>query len=260
MPRISLVLVCGWLALCVLAWSALAPAEDKQAGNKPVGDSVAATADNSDGPRAGEPKKTLSKDPPGMKRLQPDADVWIDPKNKRVVMDGVVSLRAGTLEMFACLRGTKEHESIVAVDTKAFPVHAALLAVGAKPGSPVRFQPKYQPATGTPIDITMIWKDEKGKEHHARAQDWVRNLRTHKPIDFTWVFAGSGFYADEEGHKHYQAEGGDFICVSNFPSAMLDVPVESSQGTADLQFEAFTEHIPPRGTKVRLVLTPRLEK
>ncbi len=74
------------------------------------------------------------------------------------------------------------------------------------------------------------------------------------------MFAGSGFFEDEDGKKHYLAEGGDFICVSNFPGAMLDVPVESSQGTADLLFEAYTEHIPPRGTKVRMVLTPRLEK
>ena len=50
------------------------------------------------------------------------------------------------------------------------------------------------------------------------------------------------------------------ICVSNFPSAMLDLPIESSQATSDLEFEAFTEHIPPVGTKVRLVLAPRLEK
>jgi hypothetical protein len=162
--------------------------------------------------------------------------------------------------MLVCLKGTKEHEAIIAVDSKAFAVHAALLAVGAKAGSPVQFRPKYQPATGTPIDITLIWKDEKGKEHHARAQDWVRNLRTQKAMDNTWVFAGSGFFEDEEGQKHYLAEGGDFICVSNFPSAMLDLPVESSQGTNDLQFEAFTQRIPPRGTKVRIVLTPRLEK
>ena len=256
MPRFPFV-IAGALVLLV-AWVScdIAPADDAAPDDPPAADDAA----NPDDTKPDGPKKILSKDPPGMKRLQPDADVWIDPKNKRVVMDGVVCLRAGTLEMLVCLKGTKEHESIIAVDTKAFAVHAALLAVGAKAGTPVRFQPKYQPATGTPVDITLIWKDEKGKEHHARAQDWIRNLRTQKPFDYNWVFAGSGFFEDEEGQKHYMAEGGDFICVSNFPGAMLDVPVESSQGTADLLFEAFTEHIPPRGTKVRLVLTPRLEK
>src|SRR5690606_33238231 len=72
-----------------------------------------------------------------------------------------------------------------------------------------------------------------------------------------WVFAGSGFWLDEEtGKQHYQAESGDVICVSNFSSAMLDVPAESTNANAGLFFEAFTERIPPLGTPVRLVLTP----
>ena len=75
------------------------------------------------------PKKVLAKDPPGMKRLDPQCNAWIDPKYKRVVVDGEVCLVEGPLEMFACLKGTKEHESIIAVDCKAFVLHAALLAV-----------------------------------------------------------------------------------------------------------------------------------
>jgi hypothetical protein len=39
---------------------------------------------------------------------------------------------------------------------------------------------------------------------------------------------------------------------------MLDLPVESSQANQNLMFGAFTDHIPPLGTKVRLILTPRL--
>jgi len=205
-------------------------------------------------------KKQLAKDPPGMNRLAPDADVWLDAKHNRVVMDGEICLREGTLEMFACLKHTKEHESILAVDTKAFVVHAALIAVGAKPGTPARFQPEYKPATGTPIDITLVWTDAKGQVHRDRAQDWVRNVKTKKAMEYNWVFAGSGFWKDDEGKPHYQAEGGDFICISNFPSAMLDLPVASSQGNDSLMFEAFTEHLPAKGSKVRMVLTPRLEK
>jgi hypothetical protein len=56
------------------------------------------------------------------------------------------------------------------------------------------------------------------------------------------------------------AEGGDFICVSNFASAMLDVPIRSSDSNEELQFEANPDQIPILGTPVRLVLTPKLEK
>jgi hypothetical protein len=41
---------------------------------------------------------------------------------------------------------------------------------------------------------------------------------------------------------------------------MLDLPVESSDTNSELLFDALTDNIPPKGTKVRLVLTPRLEK
>ena len=209
-------------------------------------------------PAVAEAKRALTKDPPGMKRLMPDYDVWIDPANKRVVVDGVVCLREGQLEMLACAKGTKEHESILAVDTKAFAVHAGLLAVGAEAGTPVQFQPDYKPATGTEIDIKLIWTDKKGGVHRDRAQDWVRTSGPAKAMEYPWVFAGSGFWTDEStGTKSYLAESGDFICVSNFPSAMLDLPVESSQATGKLLYEAFTDHIPPLGTRVRMVLTPK---
>jgi hypothetical protein len=177
-------------------------------------------------------------------------------------LDGEVVLRKGPpLEMFACLAGTKEHESIVAVETKAYMVHAALLAVGAKPGTTVRFEPKYQPATGPEIEIVLLWADKDGKRRRARAQDWIRDINTRQAMSHPFVFAGSGYWKDEtSGRRHYLAEGGELICVSNFPSAMIDLPVESSQSNTDLLFEAFTEHIPPEGTRVRLVLMPKLGK
>jgi hypothetical protein len=211
-------------------------------------------------PAAAPPKKVLAKDPPGMKRLDPECNAWIDPKHKRVVVDGEVCLTEGQLEMLACIRGTKEHESIIAVECRAFVLHAALLAVGAQPGSPVQFRPTYKPASGTPIDITLVWTDASGV-HRAKAQDWIKNNKTGKTLESTWVFSGSGFYEDEETkEKHYMAEGGDLICVSNFPTAMLDLPIESSQSNTALSFVAKTDAIPPRGTKVRLVLAPRLEE
>ena len=194
-------------------------------------------------------------------RLSRNHDIWLDAKKKQVIIDGEVCLREGQLELFACLSGTKEHESVVSLNCVAEQVHAGLLAIGAEQGTPVSFDPKYQPATGDVIDVYVTWTDEKGKAHTARAQDWVKYAKTGKAMEFDWVFAGSSFWTDEEsGKKHYQANAGDLICVSNFPSALLDLPVESSQANASLLFVAFTEHIPPRGTKVRVVLTPRIKR
>lgn len=205
-------------------------------------------------------KKPAAEDD-SLQRLDPMQPLWFDKRRKRVVMVGKVCLRQGQLEMFACPEGTKEHESVLAIPVDAWKVHTALLVTGAEPGHPAMFQPDYQPAAGTEIDISLYWTDESGKRRSAWAQDWVRNAATGATLSAPWVFGGSGFWVDEAtGKRHYLAESGDLICVSNFSSAMLDLPIASSGELNQLQFVANTERIPPKGTKVTIVLTPRLEK
>ncbi len=228
-----------------------APAPTVEPADEPADEPVAAEADT--GSDLGPP---LVENPENLEKLDPEKPVWIDQTVGRVVMVGQVCQTNVPLEMFACLRDTKEHESIVAVDVKAFVVHAGLLAIGADPGHPVKFDPEYAPAAGSEIEVTLHWKDQDGKVQTARAQDWIIDTKTQKPMAHRWVFAGSGFWEDEQtGRKYYQAEGGDLICVSNFSTAMLDLPIESSQANDALMFMADPKAVPPRGTPVTLVLT-----
>ena len=115
------------------------------------------------------------------------------------------------------------------------------------------------PASGTEIEVFIRWTDDKGK-HEARGQDWIRNIKTHKALEYPWVFGGSILVANDNGTKYYEADGGDFICVSNFPDSMMDLPIDSPKAWADHLFEPFTDRIPPKGTAVELVLKPKLEK
>jgi len=245
---------------------AASPADELPGATKDERAEAAKKPDDAGGAAAdkpADPRKPPDLGPPlvekvaELKRLDKVFPVWLDPVNKQVVLMGQVCQRQAVLEMFACLRETKEHESVVVVDAKAYVVHAALLAAGAKVGNPVQFSPKYVPASGTEVEVTVVWKDAKGEIQRARGQDWVRNVKTNQALEHPWVFAGSGFWADDDGRLQYKAEGGDFICVSNFPSAMLDLPIESSQTNAELLFQAFTERIPPLGTPLTLLLKPK---
>jgi hypothetical protein len=239
-----------WIAvgLMLACWAPFAPGQEPAAAEK--GKAAEAAAQT---PASGTPE--------GLMKLSEKNDVWLDTKRNAVVVDGQVCLRAGQLEMFACPKGTKEHESVVSLNGLAQEVHAGLLAAGAKPGTTVKFQPDYKAATGPIVDVYVLWKDAQGNKHQARAQDWIKNTKTGKPMTYDWVFAGSGFWKDEEtGKELYQANGGDLICVSNFPTAMLDLPIQSSQANDDLMFEAASDNIPPKGTKVRVVLIPRAGK
>ncbi len=187
--------------------------------------------------------------------------VWVDVQKKQVFVDGYISLQEGMLEMFACPSGTKEHESVVAVYSSAQVVHASLLAIGAKVGSAVQFNPKFIPPTGTEIAVEVRWQNKAGEWQSVEAQQWITDIKTGQPMDHPWVFSGSGFYEDKEtGEKYYMAEGGELICVSNFSTATLDIPAESSQVNDGLLFEANAAKIPPLGTPVRLVLTPKLKE
>lgn len=195
-------------------------------------------------------------DPPGMTRLDKQSRVWADRKAGRVVVDGYIALRAGQLEMLACPVGTKEHESVVAVFAKAQVVHAGLLAIGAKSGTPVTWEPKYQAPTGSEIQVFALWKDAAGKKHNIDTRKWVHELGTAKgTLGTNFIFAGSKMWKDPDtGEERYLAESGDLICVSNFATATLDVPLNSSQANSGLMFAAMTDDIPPEGTPIRLVL------
>ncbi len=213
------------------------------------------------GPWAGK-EKQLEKvekmfgDPPNMTRIDKQSRVWIDRKGGRVVVDGYVAIRAGQLEMLACPVGTKEHESVVAVFSKAQVVHAGLLAIGANSGTPVAWEPKYQAPTGSEIQVLALWKDADGKKKSIDTRKWVHELGTEKgTLSTNFIFAGSKMWKDPDtGEERYLAESGDLICVSNFATATLDVPLNSSQANSGLMFAAMTDAIPPEGTPVRLVL------
>lgn len=262
--------------------------------------------------------------------LNPEKTVLLDKGAGKVIVQGEICLREGALEFLATIKGTKEHEAIIAVDAKAYVIHTGLVALGAKSGKPAIYTQDGQqrPPTGDRIDIHVVWTDKEGKERRVAAREWVRYLtrrfytvrdydlpagvtipekgelrydrkqrelswygpmsekqrdatlalskdatfRKHiesffeqgqpRGIEANWVFPGSGFYTDPDtGKKFYLAEDGDLICVANFTSAMLDIAMEStSQGTENLLFEAWTERIPPKGTKVRLELTPVKEE
>lgn len=186
--------------------------------------------------------------------------VWVNTTSKQVAVEGYVCLTKGYLELFACTANLKEHESVVALQAKAKTLHFALLGVGAKHGQTARWSKfgEYTPATGQKIEVLVEWM-KGGMPVKTRAQEWICDLKTKKAMTHEWVFGGSQLRTDPETKKtYYSADGGgEVICVSNFPVAMMDLPIESSMVNDELAFEALTENIPRRLTPVRVYLVPK---
>jgi hypothetical protein len=86
--------------------------------------------------------------------------VAIDVQERCVDVESAVCLHRGALELVACTKGTKEHESIVAIGAKPMHIHAALLLLGAKPGSPATRQQLGDQA-GRWIEVPYIWWMDK---------------------------------------------------------------------------------------------------
>jgi hypothetical protein len=194
------------------------------------------------------------------KKVQIGKNVWleIEGAKRRVLFDAYVCFREGPLEQLLCRKGTKEHEAILAADIDARDIHRALLLTGAKEGSPVRYQPKFQAPSGSAIRVTLRFEDN-GKVKMVPAQQWVRDRQSRKELEYDWVFAGSILLDnvfEKGGPPLYAANGGDVICVSNFEDAMLDLPINSSKDNSELEFEAWTNRIPPLDTKVVVILEP----
>ena len=180
----------------------------------------------------------------------------VDGETRKVWVSAEVCRTMGPLEQLLCRKGTKEHESVLIADIDARDLHKALVLARGEPGSPVTFRPEYKAATGSVIRITLMYEKD-GNKLSVPAQDWVRETKSMKALAHDWVFAGSRFVPDPLDKNKppiYLANEGDVICVSNFESALLDLPIESSKQNADVQFEAFTENIPPDGTKVAICL------
>jgi hypothetical protein len=206
------------------------------------------------------PKEKAKEKPAETKKVLVAKNIFLEvlpDKKRRVLVSGEVCLREGQLELLMCRKHTKEHEAIIHADVDARKIHEALILAGAAEGSPVQFAPKYRPASGTRIKVSVQFMD-KDKLVTVPGQSWVKNMKSGKALDSDWVFAGSRLVTNplDPDKKHYLANDGDLICVSNFETALLDLPIKSSKDNVDLIFNAFTERIPPLETKVVVILEP----
>ena len=112
----------------------------------------------------------------------------------------------------------------------------------------------YGPMTAEQRDT---WLKPTEDAAYRKAVNSIFDRTQIRPMTANWVFAGSGFTTDEKtGKKYYNAESGDLICVANFTTATLDLAISSSASNEGLDYEAWTERIPPVGTPVEIELIP----
>ena len=205
-------------------------------------------------------------------------------KKGYVDVDAKVCLTEGLLELLACTKDSKEHESLVAVEPKAANIHAALLLVGAQPGSPAMRKemeteegPRWvdiEPR-GQEIDVYLVFNNDKGElvEHPIKeflirgAEDFdappdegnKKNKKEDRAFPtHTFLFVGSHVFKDGEADPVYVADqSGNVISISTFGDELLALPGVHGNANEGLVWAIDPTHLPPLNTKVILRLKPK---
>ncbi len=205
----------------------------------------------------------------------------INAKERCVDIEATVCLDKGALELIACTKGGKEHESIIAVGATPVHIHTALLLLGAKNGNPAMRKPINDEATrwvdvppkGDLIEVFLELKDPAGKLTERPISDFVTRSAEHArspgtvPAEggqiprfpSTFIFAGSLLIDNEQGPKTYLAErSGHVISIATFGDEVLCLPEVHSHENGALMWSIDPTHLPKKGTPVTLRL--RLKK
>lgn len=217
----------------------------------------------------------------------------VDFENRCVNLEATICLDKGLLELVACRRGSKEHESVVAVSAKAMHIHTALLLLGANNGNPaMRKQVGDEeseegkrwvniPPRGDPIGVYLVTTSDDGKAIERPISDFI--TRSSQRIDevdgiaiaapsgseghggkatarltHTFLFAGSHLRDNGPGPRQYLADiSGHVISIATFGDELLCLSFHQSQKNDALMWQVKPNSLPEVGTKITLRLRPQ---
>ncbi|MBT5926473.1 MAG: hypothetical protein HOH33_07635 [Verrucomicrobia bacterium] len=188
-----------------------------------------------------------------------------------VDVDARTCLKEGVLELIASTKGSKEHESIVAVESTAKHIHTALLLLGAKAGAPAQRKPIGDegttwvdvPPSGTPVDVFLVQKDqESGKTIEKPINEFITQEEGEIFSTHTFLFAGSILHHENKsGSNHYLADrSGNVISISTFGDEVLCLPTIHSHVNTELYWNVAGDKLPAVGTQVILRLRPQTDR
>jgi hypothetical protein len=220
---------------------------------------------------------TVRAEPPPASPDRPALDavklpgLTINAKERCVDVEATVCLDEGALELIACTKDSKEHESIVVVAARPIHIHTALLLLGARNGNPPMRRPLNQemtrwadiPARGDAIEVFLEYKDATGKPTERPIGDFIKRSEDHAPppgeapprFPNTFVFAGSQLRDNENAPKDYLADlSGHVISIASFGDELLCLPEIHSQDNGALAWRVDATHLPKPGTAVTLRL------
>lgn len=200
--------------------------------------------------------------------------ITINSKERFVDVQSVVCLAEGYLEVIACAKDSREHESIVMVEAKPSHIHASLLLIGARPGNPAMRKPTNEegtqwvdiPPRGQEVTVSLLIPDEKGVMKESPVSDFLAPTKDEsglpevagavKKFPDTFLFAGSHTHQEGETKTYLGDVNGNVISISTFGDEVLCLSGHHAQDNEALSWQIKPDSLPEIGTKVTLRLRP----
>jgi hypothetical protein len=194
--------------------------------------------------------------------------IEVDRAQGEVRVEGQCALDEGWLEQAVCTAGTREHESLVVIESPPRLVHAALLMLGLEAGRPGAWlleadgeTIRREPPVGPMLEVHVRFETPDGAETTVPLSRWVETPRGGSIPEHPWRFAGSRFESARDGGELYAADfSGSVVGLVTFGDEVVAFEEVRSDQVAieEAGFLVRRGQPPPPGTRVTLIFrTPR---
>jgi len=171
----------------------------------------------------------------------------VDAKRGEVTVTGEVNMNDGLVELLACTRKGKTHESVLVLDVEPIHLQVALLLLGLKAGRSPSAEPKPDTTVGDMVEIWVEWGEGASKQR-CRAEELIHDETRKQPMQKTdWVFTGSKIV---EGDLLAQLEG-SLVATFRDIYALVENPLPAAAD--DEVCFANKARVPKPGTAVKVV-------
>ena len=179
-------------------------------------------------------------------------NVVFDTGKREVTLPGEINIVGGdaNIEFFACGKLGKTHESILIVDAEPIYILTALGVLDFTPGMNLSVEGDPRTPTGAPVDIWVEW-NQGDEVVSRRARELVWNAFTEQPMQNTpWIFTGGRLKNNQFTAQLFH----NIVAVYRDPDSLFNHPLPT--GTDDRTYRVNTDVIPPKGTKVKIIIRP----
>lgn len=179
-------------------------------------------------------------------------NVIVNVNKREVTMTGEINIvnRDTIIEFFACGKLGKTHESMLMIDAEPLHIQLALLRLNMDAGMNLTVQGDPHIPEGDPAEIWVTW-ERGGETIRHRAEQLIWNILKDHPMQQThWVFTGGRIINNQFTPQVFH----NMIATYRDPDSLFNHPLPG--GKDDRTYRVNTNLLPPKGTKVKLIIHP----